>query len=176
MPFGIGGLIPHRFRLHTEVIYAETSIFSAACDTRRDPVVVDRRQQTRRWLDEHAANYRVVISKHVSNELTRGHYPAKNAALKMLGGLTVLEESTSKISDIVAVYLEHKLMPKNDDGDAWHLAMSSFHGCDYLLTWNCKHLANPNKFGHIRTINERLGLSVPRLVTPDDLLEEAPND
>ena len=176
MPFGIGGFISHRFRLHTEVIYVETSIFSAACDTRRDPVVVERHQQTRRWLDEHAANYRMVISEHVSNELTRGIYPAQAAAVKMIDGLTVLKDPTGKVPGIVAVYLANKLMPKNDDGDAWHLAMASIHECDYLLSWNCQNLANPKKLRHIRTINRRLGLSVPRLVTPEDLLEEAEND
>ena len=159
-----------------EVIYAETSIFSAACDIRRDPVVVDRQQQTRRWLDEQAAKYKMLISQYVRNELAKGNYPTQDAAMKMLDGLPVLEELTDEISSIVSVYLKNKLMPKNDDGDAWHLAIASYHSCDYLLTWNCQNLANPNKFGHIRTINERLGLSVPRLVTPDDLLEEAPND
>ena len=58
------------------------------------------------------------------------------------------------------------------DGDALHLAIASYHRCDFLVTWNCKHLANANKFGHIRRINGILGLSVPSLVTPLELLGE----
>jgi len=46
----------------------------------------------------------------------------------------------------------------------------SHHKCDFLLTWNCAHLANANKFGHIRRVNALLGLFVPELVTPLQLL------
>jgi hypothetical protein len=63
-------------------------------------------------------------------------------------------------------------MPADDAGDAAHLAVASYHGVDYLLTWNCRHLANANKFEHIRVINRRLGLMTPELVTPEQLFEE----
>jgi hypothetical protein len=58
-------------------------------------------------------------------------------------------------------------------GDALHLthlALASYHKCDFLLTWNCRHLANANKFGYIRRVNTLLGLYVPLLVTPLELL------
>ena len=58
-------------------------------------------------------------------------------------------------------------------GDALHLAIASFHKCDFVLTWNCRHLANANKFGHIRRINNLLGIYVPSLVTPLELLGES---
>ena len=63
-------------------------------------------------------------------------------------------------------------MPADPRGDALHLALASFYKCDFLLTWNCTHLANANKFGHIRRINVMLGLNVPLLVTPLELLGE----
>ena len=68
------------------------------------------------------------------------------------------------------VYIRHKVMPDNPLGDALHLALASFHKYDFLLTWNCEHLANANKFGHIRRINALLGLHVPALVTPLELM------
>ncbi len=49
-------------------------------------------------------------------------------------------------------------MPNDPLGDALHLAIASYHKCDFLLTWNCRHLANANKFGHIRRVNVMLGL------------------
>ena len=61
-------------------------------------------------------------------------------------------------------------MPDDPVGDALHLAIASYHKCDFLLTWNCRHLANANKFGHIRRVNTLLGLYVPLLVTPLELL------
>ena len=61
-------------------------------------------------------------------------------------------------------------MPKDPLGDALHLALASHHKCDFLFTWNCLHLANANKFGHIRRVNTLLGLHLPTLVTPLELL------
>src|SRR5437763_6164227 len=54
-------------------------------------------------------------------------------------------------------------MPHDPVGDALHLALASYHKCEFLLTWNCNHLANANKFGHIRHVNDILGLFVPML-------------
>ncbi len=62
------------------------------------------------------------------------------------------------------------VMPADPAGDALHLALASYHKCDFLVTWNCQHLANANKFGHIRLVNGMLGLFVPALVTPLELL------
>ena len=74
------------------------------------------------------------------------------------------------IAEIVQGYIRHKLMPADPGGDALHLALASYHKCDFLVTWNCQHLANANKFGHIRRVNAMLGLFVPALVTPLELL------
>lgn len=58
--------------------------------------------------------------------------------------------------------------------DAPHLALASYHKCEFLVTWNCQHLANANKFGHICRVNSLLGLYVPVLATPLELLGEEP--
>ncbi len=63
-------------------------------------------------------------------------------------------------------------MPRHPSSDALHLALASFHSCDILLTWNCIHLANANKFGHIQRVNAMLGLKMPFLATPNQLLKE----
>ena len=74
------------------------------------------------------------------------------------------------IAQIVAAYIRHQLMPADPTGDALHLAVASYHKCDFLLTWNCLHLANANKFGPIRRVNTMLGLFTPTIVTPLELL------
>ena len=75
-----------------------------------------------------------------------------------------------EVAEIVQAYIQHQVMPKDPLGDALHLAVASYHKCDFLLTWNCKHLANANKFNHIRRINTVLGLFSPILLTPLELL------
>ena len=81
----------------------------------------------------------------------------------MVADIPLLNINT-QIHDIVETYIRRKLMPSDIMGDALHLATASFHGCDFLLTWNCKHLANANKFSHIRRLNTLLGLYVPALI------------
>ena len=98
-------------------------------------------------------------------------HPEKKEKLNLLSEIELLDINYS-IEEIVEVYLAHYLMPKNDLGDALHLAIASYYKIDFLLTWNCKHLANANKLAHIRRINERLNLFTPALVTPNQLTEE----
>jgi hypothetical protein len=64
-------------------------------------------------------------------------------------------------------------MPADPAGDALHLAPASYHKCDFLVTSNCRHLANANQFAHLRPLNTLLGLFVPALVTPLELLGES---
>jgi predicted nucleic acid-binding protein len=105
----------------------------------------------------------------VLEELGRGEYPSKADCLALVQNLPVLPIEPA-IAEIVVAYLRHQLMPAVPTGDALHLALASYYKCDFLLTWNCRHLANANKFGHIRRVNTMLGLFVPALVTPLELL------
>lgn len=61
--------------------------------------------------------------------------------------------------------------PRSSTSDALHLALASYHQCEFLVTWNCQHLANANKFRHLRRMNGLLGLYVPVLATPLELGE-----
>ena len=107
-------------------------------------------------------------------EVTETPDPAKRQEmLDLLDPLPLLPYA-AEIDTIVRVYISHKLMPEESGGDAHHLALASFHRCDTLVTWNCKHIANPNKTNHIRLINNSLGLHTPELLTPFELLETAP--
>jgi hypothetical protein len=58
--------------------------------------------------------------------------------------------------------------------DEADLALASWYRIQYLVTWNCKHLANANKFEHIQVLNTRRRLLSPLLVTPEQLLEMPP--
>ena len=60
-------------------------------------------------------------------------------------------------------------MPKQPIADALHLALTSHYKLDYLLTWNCRHLANANKIRPLENLNQGMGLPVPILATPQML-------
>ena len=96
--------------------------------------------------------------------------PERSAQRHALGHDLPLVPVEPAIGEIVQTYIRHKVMPADPGGDALHLALASFHRCDFLVTWNCRHLANANKFGHVRRVNVLMGLFVPALVTPLELL------
>jgi predicted nucleic acid-binding protein len=133
--------------------------------------MVARRDWTRQWFDSAIVSDRIVSSVAVLDELRRGDFPGRGDAVSMLDNVEMLELE-EPVFEIVEAYLAHKLMPADPIGDALHLALASYHRCDFLVTWNCQHLANANKFGQIRRINGILGLFVPELVTPMELLGE----
>ncbi len=153
----------------TKIVYVETSIPSFYHEIRTEPEMVVRREWTREWWDLAQRRYDLVTSPAVVDELERGDYTSRKACLELIEGLPLLAIEPA-VMDIVETYIARQVMPADPAGDALHLALASFHRCEFLVTWNCQHLANANKFGHIRRVNTLLGLYVPALVTPLELL------
>ena len=131
--------------------------------------MVARRGWTRAWWEAAVGRDELVTSEAVLEELERGEFDAREDCLALLADLPLLRIDQS-VMEVVDTYLHHHVMPLDPKGDALHLAVTSFHRCDFLATWNCRHLANPNKFNHIRRVNTMLGIQVPALVTPYELL------
>ena len=150
-------------------IYIETSIPSFYHEERIAPEMVARREWTRQFWDVEQTEYSLVTSVAVLDELEKGDFPNKTKVLELVSDLPLVPV-VPEIAEIVEFYIAQKVMPRDPVGDALHLALASYHKCDFLLTWNCRHLANANKFGHIRRVNVMLGLFIPMLVTPLELL------
>jgi predicted nucleic acid-binding protein len=151
-------------------VYIETTIPSFYHNLRPEPEMVTVMNWTRQWWDQHRAAYEVVSSPAVIDELREGEHRQKREKIALLANVPMLEV-TAEVLEIVEVYIAHKLMPQDRSGDALHLALASHYGCDILLTWNCVHLANANEFPHIQRVNALLGLPVPVLATPLQLME-----
>jgi predicted nucleic acid-binding protein len=135
---------------------------------RRDPASKYRRSVTERWWKVQRQEFDVYSSEAVVRELEAGEYEGQQQAIAMAASLRMLDISDEAI-EIADLYIRHLLMPDNASGDAMHLALASLEEMDYLLTWNIRHLANPNKVEHITVINRRLGLMTPVIVSPDAL-------
>jgi predicted nucleic acid-binding protein len=103
--------------------------------------------------------------------LNRGNYPNKNKIIDLVKDISILPLD-DEIINIANIYMKEYVMPKGAAGDAFHLACASFHKIDYLLTWNCNHLANANKEQHVNILNGRLGLFAPKIITPLQLFKE----
>ena len=151
-------------------VYIETTIPSFYNEIRNAPEMVSRRNWTRQWWNVCRNAYHAVTSEAVLEELQSGDFPNKEKALILMESVPLLPFEPA-VAEIVETYVNRMVMPRDPAGDALHLALASYHRCDFLLTWNCKHLANANKFDHIRRVNTMLGLFTPAMVTPLELME-----
>lgn len=153
-------------------VYIETTILSFYHTARTDAESLARRNWTRQWWDTYSREFVLHSSPAVIAELERSGLDEEKARrLALLDGVKLLE-ITPAVRKVARIYVDRLLMPRDAAGDALHLALASHYGVDVLLTWNCRHLANPNKFSHIDSVNSELGLPVPLLTTPLNYLSE----
>jgi hypothetical protein len=157
-----------------KLVYIETTVPSAYVTNRQDPSSAHRRIITRDWWSQQLNQYECWISDNVEIELSAGEWPGKADALRLIEDLPRLDVN-DEVFGVAAKYIDEKLVPAGLAGDAAHLAVACVHEVDFLLSWNIRHLANPNKMDHLTVINRRLGLLTPQIVTPEMLwIEEMP--
>ena len=150
-------------------VYVETTIPSFYHEVRTEPEMIARKNWTRSWWENRSDQYLLVTSEAVIDELQSGEFPNKDKALGLIASLPLVPVEPAVV-EIMETYIKRTVMPSDPAGDALHLALASYHKCDFLLTWNVRHLANANKFEHIRRVNTMLGLFTPTLATPLELL------
>jgi predicted nucleic acid-binding protein len=149
-------------------VYLDTTIPSYLFEEREELQTFV--QITRQWWELERQHFDLYISEEILTELKQGNYPNKAKVLSSLSETIMLPED-QRVNDQVKVYIDNYLMPKSVKGDAAHLAYASFYHLDFLLTWNCHHLANANKKRHLQVIHSRLGLYLPEIVTPLQLFK-----
>ncbi len=152
-------------------VYIETTIPPYYHDQRRELAADIRR--TREWWDEERSDYDVFISPVVVDELSSGSYPTQAACIAMVAEAPMLA-LPDEVLEIAEAYRVRRLMPRDPAADAIHLALASYYRMDYLLTWNCRHLANVNKIKQLEVLNTRMGLWIPVLATPHMLIPREP--
>jgi hypothetical protein len=114
--------------------------------------------------------HELVTSPEVIAELSDPAYPQSSAALDWIKDVALLA-ITDQVIGLAAVLVRERVMPSPVAGDAIHVAASCVHRVQYLLSWNVRHLANPKKQVHLRTICLRAAYEPPQIVTPDLLWE-----
>jgi len=152
-----------------KTVYLDSTIPSYYFDKRES--VRFQSDITRKWFKEEADDFIIYLSQITLNELNKGNYPDKEKVVKFALDFEILT-TTDEIRKIAEIYIDNYLMPRDFEGDALHLAISSFYKIDFLLTWNCNHLANANKKQHIQKMNIKLNLNVPEIITPLELFKE----
>ena len=140
-----------------DIVYIETSIVShATARPSTDPATAVLQDHAKRWMDEQAANYELVTSQVVLAEAARGDQDAAARRLTILANIPVLEENpdTDAVADAL---VSRSLIPASARLDAMHVAAAALAGVQYLLTQNCRHIANAHVLPRVYRLLDDLG-------------------
>jgi predicted nucleic acid-binding protein len=155
--------------------YLETSVIGYLTSwPSRDLVVAGHQQITHDWWEKRRNHFDVYISQVVLDEVSRGDQVAVRERLEVVRGVPLLDVSdlAAQLSDKIIKALS---LPQRAAADAAHIAIAASNGIDFLLTWNCRHIANAELQPLIRSACYSEGLEPPIICTPEELLTEPPN-
>ncbi len=154
----------------SETVYIETSILGyLTARPSRDLVVAANIEVTREWWDTRRSAFQLYSSQAVVKETSQGDIEIASRRLEIIRNLALLDLNQS-VLDLAEQFLERSSLPAKADVDAIHIAVATVHGMDYLLTWNCKHIANAQIQRKLAEISLDIGYELPILCTPYELL------
>jgi hypothetical protein len=151
-------------------LYLETTIpGSLAAWPSRDLIRAARQQITREWWGTRRLDFELFISEFVIQEVSAGDQTAAAERLKLFENIAILQVSDD--ANVLARELLRQVpLPLKAAVDALHIAMSAVNAMDYLLTWNCAHIANATSRGGIESVCRNLGYEPPRICIPEELM------
>ena len=156
----------------TKRVYIETTIPSyLAAWPSRDLLQAARQQITLDWWNNERANYELCISEIVLDEAFAGDSDAAKRRLTFLVDLPLLDV-TDAVNVVAKAIMDSGLLPQKATRDAIHIAVASVHGIDFLLTWNCRHIANAAIMKELQTILANFDCEIPTICTPEELFGE----
>lgn len=152
-------------------VYIETTVVSYLTGwPSRDLIVAAHQQITREWW-QGRSRFDLYVSQIVIREAGGGDPEPAALRLKALEGIQVLELSSEALSLAKQLITEGPL-PEKAELDALHIGIAVVNGMDYLLTWNCTHIANAAMRHMIEAVCRSMGYEPPVICTPEELMEE----
>jgi len=157
-------------------VYIETSIVShATARPSADPNVAALQAQAREWWRTERLKFDLVTSQLVIDEASAGDPAAAADRLKLLAGIPLVP-ITDEVRQIAAAFVSASLMPTRAAADALHVAAAAFAGVEYLLTQNCRHIANAHTMPAVYSALSAKGYGGLLICTPAEFLGELEND
>jgi hypothetical protein len=156
-------------------VYIETSIVSYLRQRPSSQIVMAARQiMTHQWWNQERANYELVTSQYVIDEASAGDPTLAAERLQSLDGIPLLPLDPA-IEAIGNEIIARAILPRSATIDALHIATVAHHRIEYLLTWNCRHIANARILPRIHDVLTDLGISIPIICTPEEMLGDEPD-
>jgi predicted nucleic acid-binding protein len=152
-------------------VYIETSVVSYLTSRHsNDITTTSNKNITLEWWENQRPKFELVVSEFVLTEAALGHPEAAARRISALQGIPELQT----IPDVLNLGLElirRNALPAKAEIDAYHVASAAVNGIEYLLTWNCTHIANAMTRPKIEATCRALGFEPPIICTPQELTE-----
>ncbi|MEA5508959.1 type II toxin-antitoxin system VapC family toxin [Crocosphaera sp. UHCC 0190] len=151
-------------------VYIETSIFGhLTARPTSNLIVAANIKITQDWWDQYRSTFTLYASEIVENEAAQGDRIIAAQRLDLLKSLRLLE-LTEEVFELSQGFLSQSNLPPKAANDALHMALATVYNLDYLLTWNCKHMANAQIQRKLAQISSDLGYLLPVICTPYELI------
>ena len=151
-------------------LYIETTIPSyLTARLSRDTILAGQQETTRLWWENKRVDYDLYVSELVLEETAAGDPAMAVARHAALAGLPQLAQ-TPEVDALAARLLEQGIIPPSAAPDAEHIALAAVHAMNFLLTWNCKHIANAVHRRRVEAVCAEAGLVCPIICTPYHLM------
>ena len=152
-------------------VYLETTVFGyLAMRVSSILRVAGNQQTTRDWWDNHRGDFDSFVSRLVIDECSQGDPVAAQERLAYLEGIRFLQVP-EEADSLAGLLLAGVPLPAKAATDALHISAAAVNGIEYLLTWNCRHIANPSLRPRIERLCREMGFAPPVICTPQELLE-----
>ena len=153
-------------------VYIETSVISyLTALPSNDLRAMANQNSTLEWWQTQRDKFELLISEFVIAEASMGNPEAARRHLAAVADLAELDANES-VKTLGKALIQFHALPAKAEIDAYHVAIAAVHGMEFLLTWNCTHIANAATRPKIEATCRRLGFEPPIICTPLELMEE----
>jgi hypothetical protein len=150
-------------------LYMETTIPSYLTSRpSRDLIVAGHQQVTREWWEKRRGAFEIYISQLVVDEASAGDPDAARERMLIVRDFAMLD-ITPEVGHLASAILASGILPRKAATDAAHIAIAAVHGVDFLLTWNCVHIANAVIAKAVANICRQFDWESPVICTPEEL-------
>lgn len=150
-------------------VYIKTSIVSyLTAHPSRDLVTAAHQQITHTWWQVARSEFQIFASQVVLDESSAGDPQMASKRIELLTGVPLLE-ITPQVAELAETLIMRLPLPPRAGADALHIAAAAYYSMNFLLTWNCSHIANAVLRPKIERICKEQGYSAPVLCTPEEL-------
>ena len=153
-------------------VYLETSFVSYLTGgPTSDAKIASDQAFTRKWWETERDKCDCVVSEYTLDESAQGLPEMVDRRRRALEGVPVLDADIDAVTGLAERLLAGHAIPEKEVADAMHIAAASVAGVDILLTWNCRHMANPHTLPRTRDIVTAAGYICPAIMTPKTFIE-----